>query len=105
MERRTDVASQKREEEVLKEFERRRSRQLTAIVLALFLLFSLLWKIGHPGILLGELSRSAATVLEVILIAAFVLFSAFNWRCPACGRYLGPNINPRGCRNCRARLR
>lgn len=96
---------EKREDHVLKEFERRKSRQLTAIVLALFLLFSLLWKIRHPGIVLGELSRPAAFVLELILIAAFVLFSALNWRCPACGRYLGPNISPRGCRKCGARLR
>jgi di/tricarboxylate transporter len=98
------MTPEKREEQFRKEFERRRSRQLAGIALVVFLLVSLLWKIGHPGFLLRELSRSAAAVLELVTIAAFLLFSALNWRCPACGRYLGPNINIRGCRKCGARL-
>lgn len=99
------MTKENRERQVIREFGRRRARQLAAVVAVIFLMISLLWKMGHPGVLLGELSRSTVTALEVILIAGFVLFSSLNWRCPACGRYLGADINPRGCRKCGARLR
>ncbi len=99
------MASRKQEGEIFREFKRRRTRQLTAIALALFSLLSLAWKLNHPGLLLGELSRTTVTALEIIFIAAFALFSGLNWRCPACNRYLGRDINPPGCRKCGARLR
>lgn len=88
----------------VREFRRRKARQVYAIILAVFLLISLVWKMGHPGFFLGELSRPTVSLLEIIVIAGFLLFSTVNWRCPACGRYLGPDIDPRGCRKCGAKL-
>jgi hypothetical protein len=40
-----------------------------------------------------------------VLIAAFICFSAFNWRCPLCKKYLGSNINRHICKHCGTRLR
>jgi hypothetical protein len=88
----------------VREFRRRKTRQVYAIFLTVFLLISLVWKVGHPGFFLGELSRPTVSLLEVIVIAGFLLFSAANWRCPVCGRYLGPDINSRGCRKCGTKL-
>jgi len=42
---------------------------------------------GAPGIL-------------VLMAAVVMLFSARNWRCPACNRYLGRGLNPRFCARC-----
>lgn len=34
------------------------------------------------------------------LVAAAVLFSFRNWRCPACSKYLGKGMSPRFCPKC-----
>ena len=91
-------------DKLVREFRRRKTRQVYAVILVVFLLVSLVWKMGHPGFFLGGLSRPTVSLLELIVIAGFLLFSAVNWRCPACGRYLGANIDSRGCRKCGAKL-
>jgi Zn finger protein HypA/HybF involved in hydrogenase expression len=55
--------------------------------------------------LFGQFSKHTILVLQVLVIAAFTGFSAANWRCPACNKYLGQDINRRMCRKCGARLR
>jgi rubrerythrin len=42
--------------------------------------------------------------LIVLFFAAAVVFSLFNWRCPACSSYLGKRFNPRFCPSCGAQL-
>ncbi len=34
----------------------------------------------------------------------FVVFSYFNWRCPACKKYLGRGYSLKTCRSCGAKL-
>ncbi len=36
----------------------------------------------------------------VILILGGIGFSLYNWRCPACNRYLGKAISPKFCAKC-----
>lgn len=98
------MAIDKRQNDVIAEFKRKRARQISAIVVVIFLLAALLWKTGHPGFLTGVLSKSVATVLEIAVIAGFVLFSGINWRCPACDRSLGADIDRRECRKCGTRF-
>jgi ribosomal protein S27AE len=38
------------------------------------------------------------------VIVAFIGFTRHNWRCPACNRFLGSNLDRRMCGKCRARL-
>jgi len=38
------------------------------------------------------------------LVAGGVGFSLYNWRCPACNKYLGKSINPKFCAKCGAAL-
>ncbi|HAR44852.1 MAG: hypothetical protein A2X56_10000 [Nitrospirae bacterium GWC2_57_13] len=96
------MAGPKRDQRVIAEFKRRMMRQIYAIGTTIFLLMMLVWKQGHPGLFIGELSRSTVVSLELLLIVGFIAFSAVNWRCPACGCYLGAGINPPRCRKCRA---
>lgn len=98
------MIGQNREKDVIQEFRNRRNRQLAAIAISVFLLIALLWRHSHPGLIFGELSKTAVTIGEIAIIAGFIIFSATNWRCPACGRYLGRDINLRRCRKCRAVL-
>lgn len=44
-----------------------------------------------------------AWVLVGIALAAMI-FSLFNWRCPACKKYLGRKMGIKECPNCQAKL-
>ena len=93
----------KDEQTVRREFIVRQTRQIIAIAAALFLvlLFAVLYK--RPD-LFGNFSKDTLAVLQVLLVIVFLNFTAFNWRCPSCRRYLGSDINRRVCRRCGARL-
>ncbi len=39
-----------------------------------------------------------------VLFTGGVGFSLYNWRCPACNKYLGKAINPKFCVKCGAAL-
>ena len=88
----------------MREFGVRQSRQFLAIAITLVLLLfiTLLYK-RHD--LFGELSKQTILAAQVTVIVAFVGFSAFNWRCPSCKKYLGTDISRRICRKCGTRLR
>ncbi|HEV8377104.1 MAG TPA: hypothetical protein VGR38_12815 [Candidatus Polarisedimenticolia bacterium] len=36
----------------------------------------------------------------LLLIVGALLFSFWNWRCPACEKYLGKSLSPRFCPKC-----
>lgn len=95
---------QKRDlEQIMRDFRLRQSRQLLAIAAALFLILLLALLNKRPDIF-GELSKDTIVGAQLLVIAAFIGFSASNWRCPSCKKYLGGNINRYGCKHCGTRL-
>ena len=95
---------QKKAQTMIKqEFKARQNRQIMAIAPALFtvLLSAVLYK--RPDFL-GAFSGQTLFGLQAICIAAFVGYTAHNWRCPSCGKHLGSNIEQQRCRKCGARL-
>lgn len=91
-------------EQIVQEFRRRLNRQLFAISLT-FLLLIFLVLVYRRSDLFGVFSSRDISAVQVITIIAFIGFSAWNWRCPSCGKYLGKDIDREACRNCGARLR
>ena len=89
--------------QIMKEFKVRQGRQLFAIAITLLLLIVLVLLYKRSD-LFGEISRHSIFAAQAVIIAAFIGFSAVNWRCPACGKYLGADINRRLCRKCKTRL-
>jgi hypothetical protein len=89
---------------IMREFTIRRTRQLIAIasIVVLVLLLAAMYK--RPDIF-GELSKGNIVIAQVLLILAFINFTAYNWLCPSCKKYLGSNMNRRACIHCGARLR
>lgn len=81
----------------------RQSRQIIVITIALFLV--LLSAVLYKRPLFGGLSKGMLFGMQIAAIAAFLGFTAFNWRCPSCGKSLGSDINRRVCGKCGARLR
>lgn len=89
---------------IMREFTVRRTRQIIAVAAAVFLvlLFAVLYK--RPD-LFGEFSRGTLALAQGLLILAFINFTAYNWLCPSCKKYLGSDMNRRVCRQCGTRLR
>jgi hypothetical protein len=94
----------KDEQAIRRDFTVRQTRQIIAIAVALFFVL-LLAAISKRPDLFGNFSKESLTALQVLLVIVFLSFTAFNWRCPSCGKYLGSDINRRVCRRCGARLR
>lgn len=96
--------TQKSNEKIIRDFRLRQNRQLLAIAVTLVLLLLPVLLHKRPDFF-GEISRDIIFAAQVVLIAAFIGFSVFNWRCPLCKKYLGSDINRRICRQCGTRLR
>jgi len=96
--------TRKRDDQAIaEEYKARQSRQIIAIAIAMFLvlLSAVLYK--RPD-LLGPISGKTLAGLQIVSIASFVVFSAYNWRCPKCDKHLGSNIHRQQCGKCRTRL-
>jgi hypothetical protein len=96
---------QKRDDKhIIRDFGLRQSRQFLAIAVTILLLLFLALLYRRPDIF-GEFSKNIIFKAQIVLIAAFIGFSVFNWRCPSCKKYLGNNIIRRICKHCGSRLR
>lgn len=96
---------QKRDDKEIKhDFWVRQGRQFIAIAIVVFLvlLMAVLYK-RHD--LIGEYSKDTLFAAQLLVIAVFIGFTAFNWRCPSCKKHLGSDINRRICKKCGERLR
>jgi hypothetical protein len=91
------------DKKIIHEFRLRQGHQFLAIAVTLLLLIFLTVLYKRPD-LFGEVSREIVSVAQIVLIAAFIVFSAFNWRCPSCKKYLGNNIGRQKCKQCGTRL-
>ena len=91
------------DKKIIQEYRARQTRQIAAIAVAMFvvLLNAVLYK--RPDIL-GEFSGRSLVGLQIIAIASFIVYTAYNWRCPACDKHLGSNIHRQRCGKCGARL-
>ncbi len=89
--------------QIMQDFRLLQSRQLLAMALTLFLLLFLVLIYKRTDIF-GEFSKNNIVALQIILIGVFIGFSAINWRCPSCNKYLGGDINKRICKKCGIRL-
>lgn len=84
-------------------FRVRQTRQIIAIAVALFLVVLVAAVHKRPD-LFGDHPRGLLFGLQALAIASFLGFTAANWRCPACGSFLGSDIHRTHCRKCGNRL-
>ncbi|NLX24763.1 MAG: hypothetical protein GXY61_02215 [Lentisphaerae bacterium] len=96
---------QERSQEIIDSFKKRKVKQLIVSVPVILAII--------PLVMLEDSAEEAlfglpVTILVPVCIAVFVaglIFSMFNWRCPACGKYLGKALNPKFCVKCGAQLK
>jgi hypothetical protein len=93
------------EAQILGAFSRRRRNQLLLLgALMPITIGALLYQRHVVGTVLGMPAQLGAPIFLVLVVGS-VLFSLWNWRCPACGGYLGRSLNPKYCPSCGVRLR
>lgn len=89
---------------VLERFHQCRRRQFRGTVLALFLVLLLAAVYKYPDFF-GEYLKASLFAGECLVVAGYIGFTAANWRCPSCVRYLGADIMIARCPRCGERLR
>lgn len=91
-----------RSQEIVREFQRRRTRELLAGVpfLAAFVVIYQLR--ANPEYEIAGLSGPPLLLAAIAVIAGVLLHHAVNWRCPACGHNFWRGINVPLCRHCGA---
>ena len=87
------------------EFSRRKTRQLLAVIPVIFAIVVFWIQQDNPRASIWGLPSALARSLAMTLMGGALVFSFLNWRCPACGRYLGKTLNPRFCSGCGVQLR
>jgi hypothetical protein len=86
------------------DFARRRRNQLLLLVPMLVALIGYVFGDQYLTPSLG-IGPDALGIIFFAVIAGGVIFSFFNWRCPACEKYLGRSGIPRHCPHCGVALR
>jgi len=78
---------------------RRRNQLLLAIPIILIVLF-VSAKSDRNSSSLAGIPAQYLGVAGIVLALCALAFTLYNWRCPACNRYLGRVIFPRFCTKC-----
>jgi hypothetical protein len=97
--------TEQQKSEIRRQFQARRRRQIILtipVVLCLVLLFAMS---GKERETIGGMEPSVLLAPLFVVIVAAVGYSFYNWRCPACSKYLGKTISPSFCVRCGVSLR
>ena len=88
------------------EFAMRRRRQLfVSIPLVIFMVGVMVALDEKAKAPVFGISPSVVIGIFAVVMVGGLVFSLLNWRCPACQRYLGKQINPSFCHRCGVPLR
>ncbi len=87
------------------EFAAKRRRQILAVIPALAAVVAIAVLGDTAGSAFLGLSAAVWRPVGIAVVVGVAGFSLLNWRCPACGRYLGRSFNPAFCPKCGVALR
>lgn len=80
------------------QFALRRRKQIILAIPLIAVIVLLVSSEGKDSVL--GMPLTVAGPGAVIVILAGLAFSLYNWRCPACKKYLGKAISPKFCAGC-----
>ena len=102
--KRTSFAKNETENLIIEKFRKRKIQQLFLIIPIGPLIFLTQWVKYHPNSALACHGILLIFIVSPIILGC-LLFSYFNWRCPACNKFAGfARPYPTMCPNCRVRL-
>ncbi|HSF17688.1 MAG TPA: hypothetical protein VLK65_19250 [Vicinamibacteria bacterium] len=79
-------------------FAKKRRSQIVLAILVVAVLVTLVISEKQGAVL--DIPYSVAGPVGAALMVGGAAFSIFNWRCPACSKYLGKRLNPKFCATC-----
>ena len=91
--------SASQQDEFRRLFAVRRRRQFLLAIPLLPVIIAVIVAREGDSVLFGLPSDVWGPVFFVFVIGALA-FSLWNWRCPACSKYLGKSVSPRYCPRC-----
>ncbi|MFQ5801549.1 MAG: hypothetical protein ACE5JQ_01470 [Candidatus Methylomirabilales bacterium] len=86
------------------EFAARKRNQISVAIPLIAMIILIVLSGGNPDQVILGMPVTVWGPAFVVLFAGGIGFSVFNWRCPACKKYLGKSINPKFCSKCGAAL-
>lgn len=89
-------------QEVIMEFKKRIRKQFMVSLIVIFVLLYI--NSDQFNSLITQIYKIDGMILILVAVCCLI-FSLFNWRCPACNRYLGNSILPKYCKKCGVKLR
>ncbi len=96
--------AQRQKASIKTEFAQRRRNQLLVSIPLVGVVFLLIFFGETPNQMILGMPVTMWGPAFVALIVGGVAFSLYNWRCPACHKYLGKSISPKFCVKCGAEL-
>lgn len=97
-------SQQGQQQDVRAQFAEVKKRQFIATPVFVLFLIPLVISVKVPEFTLLGFSNGTVFWVSLAVVAAGLIFSLFNWRCPACGVYLRKNAKPIYCPKCGAQL-
>ena len=88
------------EREIKETFAARRRRQLMVSIPAVVFVLGIVLAGGRDNRDILGIPANVYGPAMLVLVVGVLIFSFRNWRCPACGGYLGRAISPRFCSKC-----
>jgi hypothetical protein len=89
---------------IVEEFRKKRTRQIIASIPVIVAVLILVPMDEGSAEGIAGIPASVLVGFAFASIVGIVIFSLFNWRCPACHGYLGRRISPRFCSRCGEQL-
>lgn len=93
-----------RKSDIRKSFAARRRRQLMLSAPTFLLMFGVILLENRGQTALYGVETGSLVTFLFLAIAGAIVFSLWNWRCPACNGYLGKRISPKFCSRCGVEL-
>ena len=92
---------QKQQEDAIKtEFAARKRNQIMVSIPLIAMVLLLVFSGENPNQAILGIPMSILGPAFLVIFVGGVGFSLYNWRCPACTKYLGKAINPKFCSKC-----
>lgn len=92
------------EKKIFEEFKIRKKRQIISSAILIALMVYVIIAGEKPELRSPGIPEAYLIYIIIGVFIAVVAFSFFNWRCPACKKYLGRGLKHESCKNCGVRL-
>jgi rubrerythrin len=82
---------------------KKRNKYIVTVAMFIIVIAALIAR-TYPGFSIAGVSGDAIGFIAVGIVVLLIIYSSFDWRCPACKNILGRSMNPKRCPSCGVKL-